>query len=306
MSKKEHYEFLKKYLIPSLMNPKNGYIVKDIMLGSDYYFPKRLESNNPEKDFIDIENLRQRMPRNNLEIGNSCYFRSFTSDILDKIKPEKSFTREYVIPVDIKQYRLYLQRTLGLNSERIKQYKSLKSSSGKSNRLVKEWYKTYFLLDAYFPDYSIDIEIDGSRYHYQDIDRARDDYIKEIYGIETFRFINYGNRKTDYTRLSKIFKNLIPRPKRNDIDISDWVLKYFMHESIVRRQSFFVFWRIIDDLIKKFGDKFINYLKEGGGKLKQRATTLRYISKNLGIYYSNIENDLKYIFSMIGIKLVVI
>lgn len=290
---KEQYEFCSKYITPSLMH-SSDYMAK-CKLDPNYLFPKYLKNNNDSKTSrtINVEYFRQICKNNNIVKGDTCYFRNYLSD-LETINYEGNQIREYVIPVDIKEWRAYLGLVAGITENKITLDK----------RYESEWNRSYFLLDSYFPKYATDIEIDGTAYHkYPNLDKTRDRYLEVVYGIKTFRFPDYGMKKSDPKNLSRIFKTENLRPKPYHPDISKFVLKYFMFENGREYTSFKILWRLVGDLKKKFGENIISNLKDIG-KFGQRRSFLKKITGALGLYYTDsIQADLIYMFDLIGIKL---
>lgn len=129
----------------------------------NYLIPKQFVTvkNNP----IDLENNRE----NNLEQGStwSPKFQEF----LDTKHKSIGYIREF--PLIIKDQNLW--------SSLCKVYQVPKGLRCRN----------YFMADYFIHDYNFIVEIE-SQYHNEEYDKARDDYIKREYGLDTLRFYEYG------------------------------------------------------------------------------------------------------------------
>lgn len=75
----------------------------------------------------------------------------------------------------------------------------------------------FYLLDYYFPELKLAVELD-SDLHSKSKDNIRDEYLKKVCGIRTFRIIGLDNSKTQSTRFMELVEmikkiNPIPNPK---------------------------------------------------------------------------------------------
>ena len=77
---------------------------------------------------------------------------------------------------------------------------------------------SYFMVDYFFPDLDLILEVDGSMWHCPEYDKARDAYIKSTYGYKTLRFLDYGKSNIDLAkdqvRLSQEFAKAAQRKQR--------------------------------------------------------------------------------------------
>lgn len=128
-----------------------------------YLFPKFLIST--KNNIIDLEDNREQ----NLHQGSrwSPNFKNF----LDTEYKSVRYIREF--PIIIKDRKLW------------------KSLCTKYQLDEDKLGRNYFLVDYFMPDFNLLVEID-SQLHEIDYDKARDDYIRLKYGLETIRFYEYG------------------------------------------------------------------------------------------------------------------
>ena len=129
----------------------------------EYLFPKFLIST--KNNIIDLEDNREQ----NLHQGSrwSPNFKNF----LDTEYKSVRYIREF--PIIIRDRKLW--RSLCIK------YQLDGDKLGRN----------YFLIDYFMPDFNLLVEID-SQLHEIDYDKARDDYIRLKYGLETLRFYEYG------------------------------------------------------------------------------------------------------------------
>lgn len=165
---------------------KNKYYVE--MIDGGYIIPRFITSYNG-KNRINISLNREHALLNN----NSSFSQKFEQDILrHKILSQYQY---------IKEFPIFIEDKCSWNNALDYFGEDLNSDKRNVN---------YFLLDFYFPYLGVSVEID-SGYHKsrQSYDLARDTYIKRVYGIETFRFFEYG--KDDGHRLPYFnrFKNTV-------------------------------------------------------------------------------------------------
>lgn len=128
-----------------------------------YRFPKFL--NTTKSKVIDLEDNREQ----NLHQGSrwSPNFKNF----LDTKHKSVKYIREF--PILIRDRKLWkaLCTRYQLGGDKLS--------------------RNYFLIDYFMPDFNLLVEID-SQLHEIDYDKARDDYIRLKYGLETIRFYEYG------------------------------------------------------------------------------------------------------------------
>lgn len=128
------------------------------------------------------------------------------------------------------------------------------NSIQKKYRLVGE--NLYFSLDYYLPEYKLAIEID-SNLHSQDYDRARDEYIFEIYRVRTIRFMEYGNNLYQTKLYNEELINIIDQAKNIQLlrNIRPNLLPIDNYIDII-------FQNFIDDYKKEIEilDKLLDYL----------------------------------------------
>lgn len=147
-------KILKRYLIGN-----NRY---SFMVG-EYLFPKFLIST--KNNIIDLEDNREQ----NLHQGSrwSPNFKNF----LDTEYKSVRYIREF--PIIIRDRKLWESLCIKYQLDEDKQGRN------------------YFSVDYFMPDFNLLVEID-SQLHEIDYDKARDDYIRLKYGLETLRFYEYG------------------------------------------------------------------------------------------------------------------
>lgn len=128
-----------------------------------YRFPKFL--NTTKSKVIDLEDNREQ----NLHQGSrwSPNFKNF----LDTKHKSVKYIREF--PILIRDRKLWKALCI-----------KYQLGGDKLSR-------NYFLIDYFMPDFNLLVEID-SQLHEIDYDKARDDYIRLKYGLETIRFYEYG------------------------------------------------------------------------------------------------------------------
>lgn len=128
-----------------------------------YLFPKFLIST--KNNIIDLEDNREQ----NLHQGSrwSPNFKNF----LDTEYKSVRYIREF--PIIIKDRKLWKSLCI--------KYQLDEDKLGRN----------YFLVDYFMPDFNLLVEID-SQLHEIDYDKARDEYIRLKYGLETLRFYEYG------------------------------------------------------------------------------------------------------------------
>ena len=96
--------------------------------------------------------------------------------------------------------------------------------------------KQWIQLDWFFPEYGLDLEHDGTRWHNRFCDNVRDSYIKEKYkNIKIERLVDFkNNSKKDLTNLKNILSSLkIKLEKPIIFDFTDYVVKSFIESYIM-------------------------------------------------------------------------
>src|SRR5574344_553842 len=75
------------------------------------------------------------------------------------------------------------------------------------HRKDKEIGGMFFLLDYYFPNIRLAVELD-SDLHDKDKDKLRDEFIKSVYDIDTFRMRDFQTEKTQKGKFQKLIEKL--------------------------------------------------------------------------------------------------
>lgn len=137
-----------------------------------YLIPKNIKSKVGGK-LINIKSNRQEALRNN----SSKYSKRFEEDIkLFNNYTSLQYIKEFPIVIDDRDLWNNIMTNLCVDG---------------NSELRKT---TYFLLDFYFINFNLAVEIDSKYHDGKEIyDTARDVYLKSKYGIETLRFYEYGN-----------------------------------------------------------------------------------------------------------------
>lgn len=129
----------------------------------EYRFPKFLISTKNKK--IDLEDNR------NQNLHQSSTWSPNFKNFLDTKHKSARYIREF--PIIIRDRKLW-------------ELLCIKYQLGEDKLS-----RNYFLIDYFMPDFNLLVEID-SKLHEIDYDKARDDYIRLKYGLETIRFYEYG------------------------------------------------------------------------------------------------------------------
>lgn len=129
----------------------------------EYRFPKFLISTKNKK--IDLEDNR------NQNLHQSSTWSPNSKNFLDTKHKSVRYIREF--PIIIRDRKLW-------------ELLCIKYQLGEDKLS-----RNYFLIDYFMPDFNLLVEID-SQLHEIDYDKARDDYIRLKYGLETIRFYEYG------------------------------------------------------------------------------------------------------------------
>lgn len=74
--------------------------------------------------------------------------------------------------------------------------------------------RNYFMVDYFFPNYNLVVEVD-SRLHDPIYDRARDEYMQEMYGTTFLRFFNFSSSNKYFTRCFSSTLNKIEQFKKD-------------------------------------------------------------------------------------------
>lgn len=246
---------------------KNRFYSEQIEGG--YIIPKVIKVG---KNRINISSNREQALLNN----NSSFSDNFENDISYRANSEPilSYIKEFPIIIENKQLWNNILNSLG------------ETSSSKYRRV------NYFLLDFYFPYLGTSVEID-SEYHdlKQNYDRARDAYVKYNYGIETFRFYEYG----------KDGGHRLPYLKRFDNHIK-YILKFNKINDLINDKTQIDFSKtIVNNFIEdnrgalEFIDKIINYIGEFNyfycyNYIRLKKEDLKKIDNNFNI--NNLNNKL--------------
>ncbi len=86
----------------------------------------------------------------------------------------------------------------------------------------------FFLCDYYIPEVKLAIELD-SEYHSEEKDKIRDKFLKEAYGIDTFRIRDLQKesvQKGKFHELTKLLKSLIPNPNPIPLNFTSDLYQY--------------------------------------------------------------------------------
>ena len=86
----------------------------------------------------------------------------------------------------------------------------------------------FFLCDYYIPEIKLAIELD-SEYHSEEKDKIRDKFLKEAYGIDTFRIRDLQKesvQKGKFHELTKLLKSLIPNPNPIPLNFTSDLYQY--------------------------------------------------------------------------------
>ena len=144
----------------------------------EYLFPKYLITS--KNYVIDLERNRQ----SNLYQGSrwSPEFRRF----LDTKYKYVRYIREF--PIIIRKRKLWKSLCEKYQLDKDKQNRN------------------YFLVDYFMPNFNLIVEID-SQLHNTEYDKARDEYIQTVFGLETLRFYEYG--KDNYKTFENNFQFFI-------------------------------------------------------------------------------------------------
>lgn len=168
-------------------------LIENFVLSNNYY-SKKIEYNyiiprfiiNNEGNKIYLDKNREKALLSN----NSNFSKKFESDILNM-----KYIKEFPIIIEDKNLWNNILNQFGIN---------------KIDNIRNTY---YFLLDFYLIDYCINVEID-SDFHIgkKAYDISRDTYIKIKYGVDTYRFFEYGstdsNRKEYRNSLNMAIRNI--------------------------------------------------------------------------------------------------
>lgn len=80
---------------------------------------------------------------------------------------------------------------------------------------LKEQYRLYYILDYYFPELKLAVELDSDYHDNQkkDTDTLRDEYLKIAHGITVFRLRDFQKesvQKTKFKDLTKLMRSITP------------------------------------------------------------------------------------------------
>lgn len=153
-----------------------------------YLIPKNIKSKVGGK-LINIKSNRQEALRNN----SSKYSKRFEEDIkLFNNYTSLQYIKEFPIVIDDRDLWNNIMTNLCVDG---------------NSKLRKT---TYFLLDFYFINFNLAVEIDSKYHDGKEIyDTARDVYLKSKYGIETLRFYEYGNSTDSRYQFINTFRNYL-------------------------------------------------------------------------------------------------
>ena len=153
-----------------------------------YLIPKNIKSKVGGK-LINIKSNRQEALRNN----SSKYSKRFEEDIkLFNNYTSLQYIKEFPIAIDDRDLWNNIMTNLCVDG---------------NSELRKT---TYFLLDFYFINFNLAVEIDSKYHDGKEIyDTARDVYLKSKYGIETLRFYEYGNSTDSRYQFINTFRNYL-------------------------------------------------------------------------------------------------
>lgn len=153
-----------------------------------YLIPKNIKSKVGGK-LINIKSNRQEALRNN----SSKYSKRFEEDIkLFNNYTSLQYIKEFPIVIDDRDLWNNIMTNLCVDG---------------NSELRKT---TYFLLDFYFINFNLAVEIDSKYHDGKEIyDTARDVYLKSKYGIETLRFYEYGNSTDSRYQFINTFRNYL-------------------------------------------------------------------------------------------------
>ena len=198
-----------------------------------YLIPKNIKSKVGGK-LINIKSNRQEALRNN----SSKYSKRFEEDIkLFNNYTSLQYIKEFPIVIDDRDLWNNIMTNFCVDG---------------NSELRKT---TYFLLDFYFINFNLAVEIDSKYHDGKEIyDTARDVYLKSKYGIETLRFYEYGNSTDSRYQFINTFRNYL-----------DTSIMYNKNWGLVNRKVIF------DDIIVnlfiqsnykalEFINKIINYI----------------------------------------------
>ena len=153
------------------------------------------------------------------------------SRIIDTYFPDLIYIREAVIVLE--------DRVLWENlcdkeelTEEFKEWVNIKDNSSVWCQFRK---KNWIQLDWFFPEYGLDLEHDGTKWHNRTCDNVRDQYIKEKYNnIRIERIIDFknnsNNKKLELKNILSSLKNKLEKPII--FDFTDYVVKSFINSFI--------------------------------------------------------------------------
>lgn len=180
---------------------------------SGYYFP--IYVINPVSGTrVNLEANR----KDSIERPKSSYVKNFEHDWKGPI-----LIPEFPIIIENRELYLNLLEKYNIKTEMMKNPKYSETMF-----IKKAWGKSYFLLDYYIPGTTKCIEIDGE-FHKDpgmtELDKARDEYILEMYGIKTFRLPRYSRKSKNL--LDEIISE---KSQELKIDFTDSIVKdYKIH-----------------------------------------------------------------------------
>lgn len=188
-----------------------------------YFIPKHIIGKINKK--IDLSSLRYKLLMN-----QSSYSENFKNFLDDS---GINYYQEHIVLIRDQELWNSIQKKYGLVGENL-----------------------YFSLDYYLPEYKLAIEID-SNLHSQDYDRARDEYVFEIYRVRTIRFMEYGNNLYQTKLYNEELINIIDQAKNIQLlrNIRSNLLPIDNYIDII-------FQNFIDDYKKEIEilDKLLDYL----------------------------------------------
>lgn len=91
--------------------------------------------------------------------------------------------------------------------------------------------RTFFMVDYIFPYQNLIVEVD-SRLHNIDYDKARDDYIKSVWGFNILRLYEFGREELGTIKNIECFEKYISIGSiNNNIDYADLLVKKFINNN---------------------------------------------------------------------------
>lgn len=186
----------------------------------EYCFPKFMQS-GPNKYFSLEDNRKQ-----NLEQADSAWSRYFKSIL--QCYSGLYYIREFPLIIERRnRWENYCLANMALDNESLN--------------------RKYFLADYFFPDYNLLVEID-SDLHIQEYDKARDEYIQEIWGLKTLRFNEFGCSPENQSYYIREFNKVIECGKTNRVSMvyNSLLVDYFNYKLGSIKQNIDAVERIIN------------------------------------------------------------